>query len=145
MITSRLFCRYGDRQAGHPLLAGRNCQSCPDEFCSARGDNHTIIRIWPTGQPPHEHEYHPLIRQVLNRGWFPGVHVHRQLLWHPVSARRRGDACIFFCHVYCSTFWRQCLHLFVMFVVLFFGGDTSIHLFLSLCNHDSLVLSFHNL
>jgi len=28
---------YGDRQAGHPLLAGRNCQSCPDEFCSARG------------------------------------------------------------------------------------------------------------
>ena len=29
---------YGDRQAGHPLLAGRNCQSCPDEFCSARGE-----------------------------------------------------------------------------------------------------------
>lgn len=28
---------YGDRHAGHPQLGGRHCQSCPDQFCSARG------------------------------------------------------------------------------------------------------------
>ena len=51
---------YGDRHAGHPQLGGRHCQSCPDQFCSARGNTacytrHTIQCSVSLTPPPSRH------------------------------------------------------------------------------------------